>query len=750
MAIKDFSSNVSDEQRQQAYNRLNPPEYEPGFEPQGEGGADDFDLLSDDLFDGSNDLFSSSGGDMFSSGGSGGGSGDFSGGGDPFSSSSGLGGGWGDMSGFNSGMGGAQNQPQEKDNMDKAIDYSAESIVSMGHILIDLIKSMGNRSSDDWALISNKCIIVGAVVSGLAIVLTVVGIFSGFGPLRFVNAPATCLTWGLLTLACGLAGLSSMVLLKLKSGDFSEEVQGIDELPDASELASNLGSEFDNSYDSEALDEMDETMENLLDDILNTNDLGEPDKEPEPVNITPVSNPEDVIKNITDTPMITRKYLLDTLIPLFPENTPNFGEVVEVERGSDEFLSITACMLSAIASACNKDEDDINLDIKYIESTLFSYTIRFARDSSFRKTNMDTLKAEIVNYFKSEADDGDVTVQLKILAGDYICILSKGKKAIITVGDCLKREEVSKYFYNENNKLPFIMGIDELGEVHMADAKDFPSLMIVGMSRSGKSWYVNSFIMSLATFNDPSTVQFLVIDPKESVLFKTIGLLPHCCGVHSSENVIIILKDILDKEAKRRKKLLEDHRCDSIWELRSKRNIQIPYLYIIIDEVMSIKKSLELDGTDKQFLSMLIQIITQLPSLGIGVLIVPHRATNVIDKTIRSQMHFRAAVKADNEVIRETLDVTKWNRALTTPGDIALRTSVLKEPIYVKATGVALSDSGNSQLIANVARAFYKMGVEDVDMTTIGCGYNRDIDHIREELKITLRGKIQFDIDEDI
>ena len=59
----------------------------------------------------------------------------------------------------------------------------------------------------------------------------------------------------------------------------------------------------------------------------------------------------------------------------------------------------------------------------------------------------------------------------------------------------------------------------------------------------------------------------------------------------------------------------------------------------------------------KEFANVLIQIITQLPSLGIGILIVPHRAQGVVDKTTRSQMQFRAAVRATDDVIKETFPI---------------------------------------------------------------------------------------------
>jgi hypothetical protein len=49
-------------------------------------------------------------------------------------------------------------------------------------------------------------------------------------------------------------------------------------------------------------------------------------------------------------------------------------------------------------------------------------------------------------------------------------------------------------------------------------------------------------------------------------------------------------------------------------------------------------------------------------------------------------------------------------------------------------------------LIENIAKTFYKMGVEIPDMSSIGCGYNRDEDAIKDALCIgsTNSRKVQY------
>ena len=252
----------------------------------------------------------------------------------------------------------------------------------------------------------------------------------------------------------------------------------------------------------------------------------------------------------------------------------------------------------------------------------------------------------------------------------------------------------------------------------MEDAKNYDATMIAGKQRSGKSWYVDSLVMQLQMFNLPEDVQFCYIDPKESYLFKCLSYMPHCCGLHNHHNTLEIMNDIIEKEGSRRKRLLQDNQCDTIWDLR-KKGIKLPVLYLVIDEYMTVNDYYS--DRSSELKSKLQVILSQLPSQGIRVLF-----------------------KCDNDIVKETLDEKKWTRRLTMPGDIALK--VADKTLYVRGAALELSDEDNTILIKDIAKSFYKMGVEIPDMSSIGLGYNRDEEAIREELQIDSgTGRIQYD-----
>ena len=357
----------------------------------------------------------------------------------------------------------------------------------------------------------------------------------------------------------------------------------------------------------------------------------------------------------------------------------------------------------------------------------------------------DEIRAYFVNFDTPEKRDiSEITTSVTKNADMYDITVSRSAKAgVVTLGDCLEESDIYNYFVDEGHKLPIISGIDEYGVPVKSDGKIYESFLIAGKPRSGKSWTVNSLVMQLQVFNLPEDVQFLYIDPKDSYLFKCLSYMPHCCGLHNHKRAMEILDDIVNKESPRRARILQDNQCDTIWDLRSK-GIKIPILYIVIDEFMTVVDYY----SDRigEFNGLVKQILTRLPSQGIRLIFVPHRAQGVVDKTIRSNLSYVAAVKADDEVVKETLDIKKWSRRLVSAGDTALKLS--DKTLYVKGIAIATDDNENTKLIKEISKAFYKMRVEVPDMSTIGIGYNRDEGEIQEALRVDsgTSTSVQYDV----
>lgn len=728
MAIGNLSNKVSKDDVERVHDMRNPPEHEPGFEP--DGGDSSFD----DIFGDSDFAFDDLGSGGFGEDSGGGSSMD-----DIFGSSSG---GFGDSGGFGSGVfgggfGGTATAPQKKepDFMDNVLDSSGEAMISLGHVLMEILKSTKNRSADDYAYLSNRLIIVGGVMSAVGILLSIVGWVGGIRILKLGSLSGQLIGCGILSVGTGLMGIG-FAAINLSKADRENNVS----MSDIQDVADLMPEDATNDYE--------DNIDDMLDDLFGDDDsFGDDDPlfgdsnfnstdddvfEPDMDNIEYTSQELDFsakLESVQENGIINRELLFNTFKGFFPTNTPDFADRKEIDEYSEDFGTLETICLKALANVAKCEVEDVKSKLESATETYFSYELRLKRVKGINK--VEDIAREMEAYFRESSSDTSVNATVDIEGDFYKIVVTKGKQAVVTFGDAFRQQYVCDFFLNKKNKLPMMLGVSELGEILLADAKIFDTMMIAGKPRSGKSWYVLNVLLSLMAFNTPEEVQFVIVDPKESNLFNTLSLMPHVCGLHNDRDILDIMTDIIENEGARRKKILADNKCDDIWALW-KKGIKLPILYLMIDEVITVKNNLGV--LDKKFDELMKTIISQLPSQGIRLIFVPHRATGVVDKTNRTMMSFSAAIRANTEDVKDTLDIKKWDRPLTNPGDVALKTSDRQNAVYVRGTAPTTDDEDNAELIENMAKAFYKMGVDLPDMSALQIACNRDENKIREEL----------------
>lgn len=760
----NFKGNISSDDINQVSSMNNPPAYEEGFEDSnsdsGFGGGDDLDDLfnlggDDDDFGGFGDSSSSGGDDIFSGSGSSGGS---SFGNDSFGGmnsgfggmNSGFGGmnsGFGGMNsgmspfgmnqGMNGGMNGAgQNQPKV-DAFDKAMEAGADVSKSLWQIMVEIVNSLKVRHADDYGYLSRNLMVSGGVLSAVGLILGIAGTTTGVKFISFSGMGMQTMLGGALTLALGVTGIGiSAFVLADKGPTADEPVEQVPEIPASEDnyvddYEENLGEEVDDLFDgdfdlnfNDLDDEEDDFFNGGSDDEQDTFSADLNDIEQAPIDFAAE------LENIQENSVISRETLFNTFRPMLPTCTPTFSDSHEIDPDSEDFLYMQTICLKALSNLANIPLNEVQSKLESVTETFFSYELRLKRINKVKK-ELD-LAREIEVYMRDNAEDDAVNASVSIEGDFYKIVVTKGVTAVITLGDIFRKEHCRDFFINTKNKLPVVIGIDELGNVLLEDAKVFDTMLITGKPRSGKSWYVLSILICLMLFNSPEEIQMCIIDPKESNLFKTISLLPHVFGLHNDEHVLNILNDIITVEGPRRKKLLSDHRCDDIWALR-KKGVILPLLYVVMDEFITIKNNL--DSDDQKDLTLKMQtLISQLPSLGIRLIFISHRATGIVDKTNRTMIQLCASVKGDADDVKETLGIQKWERALVLPGDIALKASTMKSAKYARGTALTPDDGDNTIFIETAAKAFYKMGVDIPDMSHLRIAYNRDAEYIKSEL----------------
>lgn len=249
------------------------------------------------------------------------------------------------------------------------------------------------------------------------------------------------------------------------------------------------------------------------------------------------------------------------------------------------------------------------------------------------------------------------------------------------------------------------MGVNELGKVWYFDAEKVFSYIISGKPRSGKSWSVVSLVLQLCMYSSPRRVQFEVFDVKgtSSDFYSMNEHLPHFKKFESvGKRILQRLRHITTVEADRRKKILNEHDVIAIADLKNKGvDVEMPYLYVLIDEIVGLIRASLTKDEHAEFKDLMNVLITQMPNLGIRLILVPHRVTNdIVPKTTYTNVGCIACVRTDSKEIASTLDITKkdFPYDLTNSGDMALKTGEVNKGKTVFCHGVAVTSSNESNV----------------------------------------------------
>ncbi len=217
------------------------------------------------------------------------------------------------------------------------------------------------------------------------------------------------------------------------------------------------------------------------------------------------------------------------------------------------------------------------------------------------------------------------------------------------------------------------VGIDMNGKdfkLDLHEKKEGPHGLIAGMTGSGKSEFIITYILSMAINFHPQEVQFVLIDYKGGGLVgafenKETGLkLPHLAGTITNLETADINRALasIESELKRRQALFNEAR-DKIGEgtidiykyqkYYREGILQTPvsHLFIISDEFA------ELKSQQPEFMDQLISTARIGRSLGVHLILATQKPSGIVNDQIWSNSKFRVCLKVQeaadsNEVIK--------------------------------------------------------------------------------------------------
>lgn len=204
-----------------------------------------------------------------------------------------------------------------------------------------------------------------------------------------------------------------------------------------------------------------------------------------------------------------------------------------------------------------------------------------------------------------------------------------------------------------------LKGKNDLVDLNLHEKAHGPHGLLAGTTGSGKSEFLQTYILSLAVHFHPHEVSFLLIDYKGGGMAQPFKGIPHLLGtitnIEGSKNFSMRALASIKSELKRRQRLFDEYQVTHINQYtrmykEGKTTDPLPHLFIISDEFA------ELKSEEPEFIQELVSAARIGRSLGVHLILATQKPGGVINDQILSNARFRVALKVQNvEDSREIL-----------------------------------------------------------------------------------------------
>lgn len=219
-----------------------------------------------------------------------------------------------------------------------------------------------------------------------------------------------------------------------------------------------------------------------------------------------------------------------------------------------------------------------------------------------------------------------------------------------------------------------------------------PHGLVAGMTGSGKSEMVMSWILSMALHFSPQDISFVLIDFKGTGLLLPFTQLPHLAGTISDLDTNISRNLVaLNSELERRKALFDSAGVNKIADYlalyRSGRVREpLSYLFVIIDEYAEFKAKFP------DFTAEINTLFRTGRSMGVHIILLTQNPAGVVSGESENNVRFRWCLKVANAAAsKEALGGHDEAAYITTPGRayVQVGSDEVFEPIQSFYSGAA-------------------------------------------------------------
>jgi len=330
-------------------------------------------------------------------------------------------------------------------------------------------------------------------------------------------------------------------------------------------------------------------------------------------------------------------------------------------------------------------EFNVAITIEWFDLWPSIVQIRIKPEAGIALSKIEALTNDIKLSLKSKS----LRIVAPIPGTDSVWIqLPNPKPDLVRVGDILSSQEFQQDMKKNNTNLTLWKQID--GSIIINSLEKMPHLLVAWATWSGKSVWVNDFILSLMYQNSPSELKFLMVDPKQ-VELELYSWLPYMLGpiVSDADKALKLLRRAVD-EMERRYSLLKERRAKNVEEYNAKVMWEKMYrIVIVIDELADMM----MHKNKKEVENAITRIAQKARAIWIHLIVATQRpSVNVITGLIKANMPTRIAFGVVSEIDSRTILGRKWAEDLVWRWDMLYIDPGTKRPIRIQAPFVETSE----------------------------------------------------------
>ncbi|BDI21814.1 FtsK/SpoIIIE domain-containing protein [Herbiconiux sp. L3-i23] len=195
-------------------------------------------------------------------------------------------------------------------------------------------------------------------------------------------------------------------------------------------------------------------------------------------------------------------------------------------------------------------------------------------------------------------------------------------------------------------KLRALVGQGSVDAMHLDLRTQGPHALVGGTTGSGKSEFLQSWVLGMAAEYSPDRVTFLLVDYKGGSAFADCVNLPHAVGLVTDLDQHLVRRALtsLRAELRYREHVLNLKKAKDLLDLEKRGDPDTPpALVIVIDEFAA------LAGEIPEFVDGVVDIAQRGRSLGIHLIMATQRPAGVIRDNLRANTNLRIALRMADE-----------------------------------------------------------------------------------------------------